>query len=140
MDAKTFYIAGPMRGKKLYNFPTFFEAAIVLRSQGHTVFNPAERDMAVGFNPAETMESQGFNLSEAFTWDFESIQKSQAIVLLPGWEKSSGVAAELAVAWYCGKKEHYEYDPVTRRLLQPGLSFLQPVVAHDFARLKPARS
>jgi len=109
MTPKTFYIAGPMRGKPLYNFPAFFEAAIRLRAQGHIVFNPAERDMAVGFDPSQPMDEQGFDLNEAFLWDFQSIQKSDAIILLPGWKQSKGVNAELAIAWYTGKATHYEY-------------------------------
>jgi hypothetical protein len=107
-----------MRGQPLYNFPAFFVAAIRLRAQGHTVFNPAERDMAVGFDPSKDMNEQGFDLNGAFAWDFDAIQKSDAIVLLPGWKDSKGVAAELTVAWYSGKRIHYEYDPVTDTLTE----------------------
>ncbi len=39
------YLAGPMRGIKDYNFPTFMEMAKRLRSMGLQVWNPAERDI-----------------------------------------------------------------------------------------------
>lgn len=39
------YLAGPMRGYAEFNFPAFHAAAARLREQGHTVFNPAERDI-----------------------------------------------------------------------------------------------
>ena len=38
------YLAGPMRGYPEFNFPAFHAAAAKLRAEGHTVFNPAERD------------------------------------------------------------------------------------------------
>ena len=53
------YLAGPMTGLPLWNFPAFATAAAALRADGHTVFSPAEHDKAVGWNP--------FVASSAFT-------------------------------------------------------------------------
>ena len=98
----TLYVAGPMRGLPLFNFSVFFLAAMELRARGHRVFNPAERDMAIGLNPALALDSPenmaAFDIGDAFVWDFNSILKSDAIVLLPGWRKSKGVQAELVLA------------------------------------------
>lgn len=96
------YLAGPMRGLPMFNFPAFMEAAIKLRDRGHFVYNPAERDVAVGFDPSKPLDhpdnTKVFNLAEAFEWDFVAINKSEAIVLLPGWANSKGVQAELVLA------------------------------------------
>lgn len=107
------YIAGPMRGHFLYNFPAFFKAAVQLRKGGHVVENPAENDMANGVNPNEPADSEhnakAFCIHEAFRWDFLAIERAEAIVLLPGWKKSKGVAAELTLALFMGKKL-FEYS------------------------------
>ncbi len=72
---------------------------------GHDVFSPAERDIDDGFNPSEMSGSDqdlisvGFNLRAALGHNLAWITSSaDAIVVLPGWEKSKGVAAEVATA------------------------------------------
>lgn len=98
------YLAGPMRGLPEFNFPAFDAATDTLRAMGHEVFNPAERDRSSGFDVAgmsghENLAELGFSLREALAADTEYISKSaEAIALLPGWERSSGVAAEVALA------------------------------------------
>lgn len=95
------YLAGPMRGYTLYNFPAFFSAAMLLRQQGHQVSNPAEKDMAVGLNPSERLDHADnayFSLEEAFKWDLHAIMRAEAIVLMPGWRESKGAQAELVLA------------------------------------------
>ena len=47
----TVYVAGPMRGKKFFNFPAFDDAKEDLESQGFSVISPADLDRAVGFDP-----------------------------------------------------------------------------------------
>jgi len=98
------YIAGPMRGHDLYNFPAFFKAAIALRRDGHIVVNPAEIDMAGGFNPALSLEENGFDMGSALKGDFKKILDGEGIVLLPGWEESSGARIECAVTYFAGLK------------------------------------
>ena len=104
------YIAGPMRGHQLSNFPAFFAASLALKGIGHAVVNPAERDMAAGIDPSKEPEVQEFSLHQAFAFDFETIIRADAMVLLPGWETSEGVAAERVVAHYVGTRV-FEYDP-----------------------------
>lgn len=107
------YLAGPMRGLPLFNFPAFFRAATTLRALGHEVANPAEHDMANGFDPSRDVDdaynAKTFSLSAAFAWDFEQVSQAEAIVLLPGWRKSSGAQAELILAYNLGV-DVYEYD------------------------------
>lgn len=99
------YLAGPMRGIPEFNFPAFDAAAYLLRDRGHEVFSPADRDReGASFNPVgmtgrEDLAELGFSLREALAADTEYIAKhADAVAVLPGWEKSSGVAAEIALA------------------------------------------
>lgn len=98
------YLAGPMRGLPEFNFPAFDKDARRIEALGHEVFNPADRDRSVGFSTKgmtgnEDLAKEGFSLREALHADTEWISlHAEAIALLPGWEKSSGVAAEVALA------------------------------------------
>ncbi|MCO4257399.1 dATP/dGTP diphosphohydrolase domain-containing protein [Pseudarthrobacter cellobiosi] len=102
------YLAGPMRGIRDFNFPAFDRAAAALREYGHEVFNPAERDRSVGFDATdrtgnEDLALEGFSLRDALAADTEYIAKhADAVALLPRWEKSAGVAAEIALAHALG--------------------------------------
>lgn len=99
-----------MSGIPLFNFPAFKAAAKHLRSQGHRVFNPAERDIerhdgvdiSAGNHtgdPALAAKQHGFSLREALADDTAFICKeADAIAMLPGWEKSNGARAEHALA------------------------------------------
>jgi hypothetical protein len=109
------YLAGPMRGIPLFNFPAFHYAAADLRALGHEVFNPAEHDnekhgtdiSAGNLTGDETKAAaeHGFNLREALHADLTYIcQEAEGIVMLPGWEKSKGATAERAVAIALGLK------------------------------------
>ena len=104
------YLAGPMRGIPDFNFPAFKKGAAYLRSQGHDVFSPAERDEAdFGATIQKKGDEHAFAESvgmttdalrrRVFFFDAEYICKhAQAIALLPGWESSKGVKAEKALA------------------------------------------
>lgn len=81
------YLSGPMRGLPDLNFAAFAEGAKTLRLAGHEVFNPA----------AANLES--WSLRRIFAYELDWIcREAEAIALLPGWETSEGVAAELATA------------------------------------------
>ena len=80
-----------MRGHHLLNAPKFAEYANKLRLEGHTVFNPA----------AANLES--WPLRKIFEYELSWIcREAEAIALIPGWENSEGVAAELATAKVLG--------------------------------------
>lgn len=112
MERLKIYLAGPMQGVKYFNFPAFHRAAAELRAQGYHVFNPAESDTeSVKLNEAGCeieAAKHGFCRRRALAEDTQWIAlHADAIALLPGWEKSSGARAELALAQALGLKEIY---------------------------------
>lgn len=108
-DLGRYYLAGPMRGYDHHNFPAFLLAARVLTARGIGVVSPAEKDIEAGFDPSKPIEGQGFDMNEAFRWDFQAVIETDGIILLPGWEKSTGAKAERVVAQLCGRPA-YELD------------------------------
>lgn len=109
-----FYLAGPMSGIPHFNFPAFNSAAATLRANGHSVFNPAERDIErhggvdISFSndkgdPEKAKRDFGFSLRDALADDTAFICKyADAIAMLPGWENSKGARAEHALAFALG--------------------------------------
>jgi hypothetical protein len=106
------YLAGPMRGYPQFNFPAFFAAAKRLRAEGHEVFNPAEHDIKnygslknvekeYKKNPAQVMRDV---IRKDLLW---IIHKAEMLYVLPGWQKSKGVAAEIALAKFLGLRIKY---------------------------------
>lgn len=113
-----FYLAGPMRGIPEFNFPAFRVAAAKLRSEGHEVFNPAERDTErhgtdiskgnASGSIDEAVKNHGFSLRVALGEDLDWIcEHADGIALLPGWEASSGANAEWATAKALSLKIRY---------------------------------
>lgn len=102
------YLSGPMRGYTDFNFSAFDKAALELREQGHSVFNPAEKDREhdpIGKTwKSKTgdilkAEAAGFDRRVAIRADLDYIiDHADAIALLPGWEASKGANAELWLA------------------------------------------
>lgn len=113
------YLAGPMRGIPHFNFPEFHRVAAELRAKGHSVFNPAERDIerhggvdisANNFtgSPAQAATEHGFKLNEALRDDTAYIcMEADAICLLPGWENSPGAKTEHQLCAALGRKFFY---------------------------------
>ena len=52
-----------------------------------------------------------FDLKEALLWDLQQVADADGIVLLDGWEKSSGARAELALAAALGKTTYFPGAP-----------------------------
>jgi hypothetical protein len=99
----TVYIAGRMRGIPAFNFPAFIRAEEDLLIYGYHTISPARHDLDSGFEPDgmtgnEDLSKVGFDLKDALSWDLQQVLTVDAVVLLPGWERSSGVAAEIAAA------------------------------------------
>lgn len=117
------YLAGPMTGIEDWNFPAFIDGAACLREAGHEVISPAEHDLEMGYVVADVVQSTAgpfatttvYNITDSFdreavlAWDCEQIPTCDAVVLLPGWQESDGVAREMEAArrarLYC-----YELD------------------------------
>jgi len=105
------YIAGPMTGYKWYNFPAFDKAELEIKAAGHTPINPAALDMARGVDPYDLpidhdwdTQPPGFDLHECILIDVEHVLIADEMVLLPGWEQSTGAPAERAVASWARKR------------------------------------
>jgi hypothetical protein len=100
------YLAGPMTGMPLFNFPAFDEAESRLRALGHDVINPAQLDRDIGFDPATTVVSGAF-LRDALRRDLSALCDADAIAMLPGWERSGGARVEWTLATHLGLKVVY---------------------------------
>ena len=81
------YVAGPMSGLPLLNFPTFREAAAALRARGFEVVNPAE----INIDPSAGWQA-------CMRADIAQLVTCDALALLPGWEKSRGARLEYIIA------------------------------------------
>ena len=84
---KRLYVAGPMTGIRDFNFPAFNRAAAFLRALGYEVENPAE-------NPEPPCRSWLGYMRMAVA----QVARVDAIVLLPGWERSQGARVEFTLA------------------------------------------
>lgn len=113
-NMKKIYLAGPMTGKKYFNFPSFDMASNVLQNKGWMVFSPADNDRGLlnkelGWMPKLTDTADGtwtawspkfkLSLNVMLGQDLAWIcNEADAIAMLPGWERSRGAMAEHATA------------------------------------------
>ena len=93
---KTAYIGGPMRGYPNWNFEAFHTGAKMMRAFGYKAIDPAAEDEKAGITPGAkiTRDMCKYWVEK----DVAFLLKADAIVLLPGWEHSTGATAELAIA------------------------------------------
>lgn len=97
MNKGNVYLAGPMAGMEDFNFPAFERATKKLRAMGYTVFSPAESDLEE-YGDLEGVKNN-FDYRKCLKKDLVWIlDNADHIALLPDWEKSKGVKAELALA------------------------------------------
>lgn len=96
-EIKHVYLAGPMRGLPEFNFPAFREAAEALRMCGYTVTSPAEMDEELdGFDGTDPDAALPF--AAYMARDLPAVCEADAVVVLPGWQKSEGAQLEVYVA------------------------------------------
>ncbi|PSR23568.1 MAG: hypothetical protein C7B43_19995 [Sulfobacillus benefaciens] len=76
------YLSGPMSGHPAFNFPLFHRAAAAFRQHGVAVVNPAE------------ICSVDTTWSVALAQDLAVLPQTQGLILLPGWQTSSGARLE----------------------------------------------
>lgn len=93
---KRIYIAGPMTGMPEHNFPAFNAAAARYRAAGWEVENPVE--IGEKFGTWEEVENDPELVEALFKAEYQAVVRSDAILLLPGWENSRGTRAELRLA------------------------------------------
>lgn len=109
------YLSGPMTGYAFYNFPAFDYAAEKLRKMPGVsyVFSPADNDRKYGLTGDPSVPfPQGVTVGTLLRDDTAFIcMEADVVALLPGWEKSKGALAELALAdalglttWKLGKE------------------------------------
>lgn len=111
------YIAGPMSGFDLFNFPKFFAVEAMLKADGWTVFNPANKDGEDGVvnhssytkGDWEALMKSGWSFRDAYTWDTARVIEANAIYMIKGWEKSPGAVGEHSVA-VAMRSKYPEYE------------------------------
>ena len=112
------YLSGPMRGKEGWNFSLFEAVATRWADRGHIVFNPAAVAKALGYGPPTrggSDECTEEHLRHVILSDMLCIVHSEAVVLLPGWERSVGCTVEVAIAQFLGRAL---YDAQTMQPLE----------------------
>lgn len=91
-----------MTGKPLFNFPEFDRVRDLWKLFGWTVVSPADMNRENGFDPSNpylepptlTKEFQ----EEALRRDVEALLDVNAVVMLDGWQHSTGARAEYCIA------------------------------------------
>lgn len=129
------YIAGPMRGIHLFNFPAFDAAKHRLVMQGYSVASPADIDRANGFDPSSLPNDYDWNQIPAAAGtrediikrDIEMLLTCNAIFLLPGWENSAGARAEAALARWAGMQVMLEPGTVVPDYTMAKMPVQQPI-------------
>jgi hypothetical protein len=111
------YVAGPMRGLADWNFPAFDAAEKRWTDAGHKVTTPASIARTTGARFGDQADPMVERL--AIQVDLVYVSYSDAVALLPGWERSKGATVELALAQFLGL---LVYDAVTMGPASPELT------------------
>lgn len=127
------YLSGPMRGLPDWNRDAFMDAEALWKARGWRVFNPHRLAAVMGYAPGSYADGSDADrqaqLRHVIHCDFAHILASDAVVLLPDWEKSKGCTMEVALAQFL---EMDIYNVTGQRLL-PG-----PTPWADINRLSEA--
>lgn len=113
------YVAGPMTGRKFYNFPAFDEAEACLQQRGWQVFSPAALDRLHGFDAMQMPEdtdwsvlSPAWPIRKIIRVDVNILFRVDAVLMLPEWETSKGARAEYHLAKWLGLRVYDSLDSV----------------------------
>lgn len=133
MNHKAVYVSGGMTNLPDFNFPMFDSCAAALRAEGFTVYSPAENDRRVWakLGVEDEHDVPGFatgnvgvysewvgDTKDLFRWDFGTINyHCDGIVMLPGWERSTGARWERVVAEALGLTVYLAIDLSTSERL-----------------------
>lgn len=132
------YVAGPMTGKPLFNFPQFDMVSERLRAAGHAVISPADLtrqtwlDRGICFDPSMPPEQhEPTDYALYMRNDIQAVMDVDALVLLDGWEKSRGASMEVAIGHMFGKKFYLPTTPVDQQIT---LEEIEPEVSLTVGR------
>ncbi len=147
--AMRLYLAGPMTGHHLHNFPAFEEAVTLLTEYtGNVIVSPHQLSYAraglvsstrvAELTPADWERITAWSWEASIRDDLREMLACDAVALLPGWEKSRGANRELDTARATGMQV-FAFDPNAlspRELLAPSEATAIP----GMLRLAPRRS
>jgi len=123
-----FYVAGPMRGMEDNNFPAFDDARDYLRSLGHEVISPACMDRNLGMNWEGPGDDKTLYL--AYARDTAAVQVVDAMVVLPTFHRSKGVAFEVASANFLNIPTFLYYPFRDTMCLHPATIDIKMAITH----------
>ena len=84
------YIAGPMSGMPLFNYPAFFGIAELIKKEyAGEVMNPAR-------------QPNGLDYEEYMRRAMDDLDRATVIVMLDGWQRSPGAKREFQRAFHHG--------------------------------------
>lgn len=99
------YIAGPMAGIPDYNYPAFFEMERHIAYLGLDSINPARLDEHDLFSDEAVAVGEDvgpMRRAKFLKRDFFYLSQCDGIVMLPGWQNSTGANCELWVSRMMG--------------------------------------
>lgn len=117
------YVSGAMTGLPEFNYPAFRSATAALRAAGYIGWCPSEHTGidTTGMDGTELDDPRlaSFDLRASVAEYARVITcEVDAVAVIPGWEKSKGARAEVALAQAVGKPV---IDAVTGETLKPSL-------------------
>lgn len=96
-------LSGPMTGLPNYNFDAFDKAEVDLKKQGLLVFNPAHLGRAALKTYGADVPKDSPVYKKLLAECKRHIEICDSLILLDGWESSSGAKSELEYALSLGK-------------------------------------
>lgn len=138
------YIAGPMAGLPEFNFPTFNAVEDALMKAGYGVVNPAALDVHEDWkleHSGDHATGRGVKDRQRAAFlkrDFHFLSTCDGIVMLNGWQSSTGACAELLMARIMDL-DVFVWDDVTGLSPAPLLRPLMGNILHHIHALESER-